>query len=184
MSHSVVIPGVLAVTSVSVSHYEKYNTLALNTMSLKMHVREYQINYIIILVQFLLIATVECTNLLRSSFKYNKGLYPSTGPLDYQPGLSLEDCVSLCWEEDGCKSVNYHRHATLCELNRVDSADFASTDFKEDTGSIYSEKRSWAEVLFIFFLSIAHLSRYALNVSLYHTYMYAPTSVCRPSVVC
>ena len=115
-----------------------------------MHVREYQVNYIIILVQFLLIATVECTNLLSSSFQYSKGLYPATGPLDYQPGLSLEDCVSLCWEEDLCKSLNYHRHATLCELNRVDKTESNRTYFKEDTGSIYSEKRSWAEVLFLF----------------------------------
>ena len=149
-----------------------------------MYVREYKINFIIILVQFLSIATVECTNLLRPSLQWSKGLYPSTGPLDYQPGLSLEDCVSLCWEEDGCKSLNYHRHATLCELNRVDSADSAPTDFKEDTGSIYSEKLSWTEVLFLFFLLIAHLSRYALNVSLLDAYMYASTSVRCPSVVC
>ena len=118
------------------------------------------------IVPLLLIATVDCTNFLRSTLQWNKGLYPTTGQLDYQPRLSLEDCISLCWEESGCKSVNYHRHATLCELNRVDIADSAATDFKEHTGSIYSEKLSWTEVLFLFFLSIAHLSRYALNENL------------------
>ena len=119
------------------------------------------------IVPLLLIATVDCTNFLRSTLQWNtECLYHTTGQLDYQPRLSLEDCISFCWEEIGCKSVNYHRHATLCELNRVDIADYAATDFKEDTGSIYSEKLSWTKVLFLFFLLIAHLSRYALNENL------------------
>ena len=94
-----------------------------------------------------LIIVVDSTNFFKPThFQWSKGLYPSTGPLDYQHGLSLEDCVSLCWEEDGCKSLNYHRHATLCELNRVDNASSLPTDLKDDTMSIYSEKISWTEV--------------------------------------
>ena len=94
-----------------------------------------------------LIIVVDGTNFFKPThFQWSKGLYPITGPLDYQHGLSLEDCVSLCWEEDGCKSLNYHRHATLCELNRVDIASSLPTDLKDDKMSIYSEKISWTEV--------------------------------------
>ena len=88
---------------------------------------------------------VDGTNLF-TSLQWRKRLQPyNIGPLDYQPRLSLEGCTSLCWEEQECKSVNYHRHAALCELHRTDSSD-PTTELKDDPESIYSEKSSWTEV--------------------------------------